>query len=161
MPFTATSRKTSATKAMHNFKSGHIQVLVATDIAARGIDIDDITHVVNYDLPNEPESYVHRIGRTGRAGASGTAFSFCAADERSFLRDIERLTREQIKVADHQFHSEKAKTATGLAAKPVPPNRSRVTQRSVPAEEHGEICSSQVALGQSRLLIGLLDRAIL
>ena len=118
-------------KAMHNFKSGHIQVLVATDIAARGIDISDITHVVNYDLPNEPESYVHRIGRTGRAGASGTAFSFCAADERSFLRDIERLTREQIKVADHQFHSEKAKTATGLAAKPVPPNRSRVTQRSV------------------------------
>jgi ATP-dependent RNA helicase RhlE len=119
------------TKAMHNFKSGHIQVLVATDIAARGIDIDDITHVVNYDLPNEPESYVHRIGRTGRAGASGTAFSFCAADERSFLRDIERLTREQIKVAEHQFHSEKAESAVGAAAKPVPPNRSRVTQRSI------------------------------
>ncbi len=126
------------TKAMHNFKSGHIQVLVATDIAARGIDIDDITHVVNYDLPNEPESYVHRIGRTGRAGASGTAFSFCAADERSFLRDIERLTREQIKVADHQFHSEKAKTATGLAAKPVPPSRSRVTQRSVQPRSMGK-----------------------
>jgi len=125
-------------KAMHNFKSGHIQVLVATDIAARGIDISDITHVVNYDLPNEPESYVHRIGRTGRAGASGTAFSFCAADERSFLRDIERLTREQIKVADHQFHSEKAKTATGLAAKPVPPNRSRVTQRSVQPRSMGK-----------------------
>ena len=126
------------TKAMHNFKSGHIQVLVATDIAARGIDISDITHVVNYDLPNEPESYVHRIGRTGRAGASGTAFSFCAADERSFLRDIERLTREQIKVADHQFHSEKAKTATGLAAKPVPPSRSRVTQRSVQPRSMGK-----------------------
>jgi ATP-dependent RNA helicase RhlE len=125
-------------KAMHNFKSGHIQVLVATDIAARGIDIDDITHVVNYDLPNEPESYVHRIGRTGRAGASGTAFSFCAADERSFLRDIERLTREQIKVAEHQFHSEKAKMATGLAAKPVPPNRSRVTQRSIQTKSMGK-----------------------
>jgi ATP-dependent RNA helicase RhlE len=125
-------------KAMHNFKSGHIQVLVATDIAARGIDIDNITHVVNYDLPNEPESYVHRIGRTGRAGASGTAFSFCAADERSFLRDIERLTREQIKVAEHQFHSEKAKTATGLAAKPVPPNRSRVTQRSIQTKSMGK-----------------------
>jgi len=125
-------------KAMHNFKSGHIQVLVATDIAARGIDIDDITHVVNYDLPNEPESYVHRIGRTGRAGASGTAFSFCAADERSYLRDIERLTREQIKVAEHQFHSEKAKSAVGAAAKPVPPNRSRVTQRSVQTKSMGK-----------------------
>ena len=126
------------TKAMHNFKSGHIQVLVATDIAARGIDIDDITHVVNYDLPNEPESYVHRIGRTGRAGASGTAFSFCAADERSFLRDIERLTREQIKVAEHQFHSEKAKSAVGAAAKPVPPNRSRGTQRSLQTKSMGK-----------------------
>ena len=126
------------TKAMHNFKSGHIQVLVATDIAARGIDIDDITHVVNYDLPNEPESYVHRIGRTGRAGASGTAYSFCAADERSFLRDIERLTREQIKVAEHQFHSEKAKSAVGAAAKPVPPNRSRVTQRSLQTKSMGK-----------------------
>ena len=126
------------TKAMHNFKSGHIQVLVATDIAARGIDIDDITHVVNYDLPNEPESYVHRIGRTGRAGANGTAFSFCAADERSFLRDIERLTREQIKVAEHQFHSEKAKSAVGAAAKPVPPNRSRVTQRSLQTKSMGK-----------------------
>ncbi len=125
-------------KAMHNFKSGHIQVLVATDIAARGIDIDDITHVVNYDLPNEPESYVHRIGRTGRAGASGTAFSFCAADERSYLRDIERLTREQIKVAEHQFHSEKAKSAVGAAAKPVPPNRSRVTQRSLQTKSMGK-----------------------
>jgi ATP-dependent RNA helicase RhlE len=125
-------------KAMHNFKSGHIQVLVATDIAARGIDIDDISHVVNYDLPNEPESYVHRIGRTGRAGASGTAFSFCAADERSFLRDIERLTREQIKVAEHQFHSEKAKSAVGAAAKPVPPNRSRVTQRSLQTKSMGK-----------------------
>ena len=125
-------------KAMHNFKSGHIQVLVATDIAARGIDIDDITHVVNYDLPNEPESYVHRIGRTGRAGASGTAFSFCAADERSYLRDIERLTREQIKVAEHQFHSEKAKSAVGAAAKPVPPNRSRVTQRSIQTKSMGK-----------------------
>lgn len=126
------------TKAMHNFKSGHIQVLVATDIAARGIDISDITHVVNYDLPNEPESYVHRIGRTGRAGASGTAFSFCAADERSFLRDIERLTREQIKVAEHQFHSEKAKSAVGAAAKPVPPGRSRVTQRSIQPRSMGK-----------------------
>jgi len=118
------------TKAMHDFKSGHLQVLVATDIAARGIDVDDISHVVNYDLPNEPESYVHRIGRTGRAGANGTAFSFCAADERNFLRSIERLTRTKINFTDHQYHSEKAKNAVGAAAEPMAPNRSRAVLRN-------------------------------
>lgn len=118
------------TKAMTNFKSGHLLVLVATDIAARGIDIDDITHVVNFDLPNEPESYVHRIGRTGRMGAEGNAYSFCAADERSSLRDIERLTRAKIEVMEHQYHSEQAKNAVGAAAKPMTPNRSKVVQRS-------------------------------
>jgi ATP-dependent RNA helicase RhlE len=117
------------TKAMHDFKSGHLRVLVATDIAARGIDVDDISHVINYDLPNEPESYVHRIGRTGRAGAEGKAYSFCAADERSFLRDIERLTRVKIEVMEHQYHSEQAKNAVGAAAKPTP-NKLRVVQRS-------------------------------
>ena len=84
--------------ALENFKKGSIRVLVATDIAARGIDIDDITHVVNYELPNIPESYVHRIGRTARAGAAGVAIAFCAPDERAYLRDIERLTRTPIKV---------------------------------------------------------------
>jgi ATP-dependent RNA helicase RhlE len=74
-------------------------VLVATDIAARGIDIDDITHVINFELPNEPESYVHRIGRTARAGASGVAISLCDATEMGFLRDIEKLTRKQLTVA--------------------------------------------------------------
>jgi ATP-dependent RNA helicase RhlE len=116
------------TKAMHDFKSGHLQVLVATDIAARGIDIDDISHVINYDLPNEPESYVHRIGRTGRAGAEGTAYSFCAADERSILRSIERLTRMEIEVMEHQYHSERAKNVVGAAAEPAP-NRSRAVTR--------------------------------
>lgn len=105
------------TKALHNFKTGRLRVLVATDIAARGIDIDQISHVINYDLPNEPESYVHRIGRTARAGAEGTAYSFCAADERNYLRDIEKLTRIQIQVAEHAFHSEHAKNASGAAAK--------------------------------------------
>jgi ATP-dependent RNA helicase RhlE len=68
-------------------------VVVATDIAARGIDVKDLPHVVNFDMPNEPESYVHRVGRTGRARAAGTALSFCSRDERSFLSAIERLTR--------------------------------------------------------------------
>ena len=117
------------TKAMHDFKSGRLQVLVATDIAARGIDIDDISHVINYDLPNEPESYVHRIGRTGRAGAEGTAYSFCAADERNILRSIEKLTRRKIEVMEHQYHSEQAKNAEGAAAEPTP-NRSRSMLRS-------------------------------
>lgn len=78
-------------RALTAFRSKRINVLVATDVAARGIDIDDVSHVVNYDLPNEPESYVHRIGRTGRAGSQGVAVSFCTAAERSQLSDIERL----------------------------------------------------------------------
>jgi ATP-dependent RNA helicase RhlE len=128
------------TKAMHDFKSGHLQVLVATDIAARGIDVDDISHVVNYDLPNEPESYVHRIGRTGRAGANGTAFSFCAADERNFLRGIEKLTRTKIGFTEHQYHSEKAKNAVGAAAEPMAPNRSRAVLRNArPGSTHKSV----------------------
>ena len=117
------------TKAMHDFKSGHLQVLVATDIAARGIDVDDISHVINFDLPNEPESYVHRIGRTGRAGADGKAYSFCAADERNILRSIERLTRTKVGVMEHQYHSETAKKAVGAAAESANSYRSRATAR--------------------------------
>jgi ATP-dependent RNA helicase RhlE len=108
------------TKALHDFKSGRSEVLVATDIAARGIDIEDISHVINYDLPNEPENYVHRIGRTARAGADGTAYSFCTADEREILRYIEKLTKIKIKVIAHKYHSEQAKNAVGAAAKPAP-----------------------------------------
>jgi len=85
-------------RAMENFRSGHARLLVATDIAARGIDVDGITHVVNFELPNEPESYVHRIGRTARAGAEGIAISFCAPDERAYLRDIEKLVKRKITV---------------------------------------------------------------
>jgi len=84
------------TKALAEFKTGDLQVLVATDIAARGIDIDQLPHVVNYDLPNVPEDYVHRIGRTGRAGASGEAISLVCIDEAGFLRDIERLIKREI-----------------------------------------------------------------
>jgi ATP-dependent RNA helicase RhlE len=86
-------------RALANFKSGEVRVLVATDIAARGIDIDEVSHVINFDLPNEPESYVHRIGRTARAGSSGVAISFCDGSETAFLRDIERLTKQKIAVA--------------------------------------------------------------
>ncbi|PQJ32282.1 DEAD/DEAH box helicase [Nonlabens arenilitoris] len=91
-------------RALGDFKDGKIQTLVATDIAARGIDIDELSYVVNYDLPNVAESYVHRIGRTGRAGASGLAVSFCMLEERPFLKDIEKLIQQQIPVIEeHDF----------------------------------------------------------
>jgi ATP-dependent RNA helicase RhlE len=91
-------------QALGAFHSGKIRVLVATDIAARGIDVTDISHVINYELPNEPESYVHRIGRTARAGKAGTALSFCDPSESDFLRQIERLLKRSMEVvADHRF----------------------------------------------------------
>jgi ATP-dependent RNA helicase RhlE len=82
--------------ALAAFKAGRIRALVATDIAARGIDIDEVSHVINYELPNIPEAYVHRIGRTARAGAEGIAISLCDAEERAYLRDIEKLIRQSI-----------------------------------------------------------------
>ncbi|MGI9500921.1 MAG: helicase-related protein, partial [Geminicoccaceae bacterium] len=85
-------------RALARFRTGQARVLVATDIAARGIDVDGVTHVINYELPNEPESYVHRIGRTARAGASGAALSFCDETERAYLKDIERLIRHDLTV---------------------------------------------------------------
>ena len=90
-------------RALDMFKTGKARVLVATDIAARGIDIDDISHVVNFEMPNEPESYVHRIGRTARAGGEGIAISFCDSSERGYLRDIERLIRTKIEVVPHEL----------------------------------------------------------
>jgi ATP-dependent RNA helicase RhlE len=85
-------------RALEQFKKGEIGVLVATDIAARGIDIDSVSHVINFELPNVPEQYVHRIGRTARAGRDGIALSFCAPDEKAYLKDIEKLTRQKIDV---------------------------------------------------------------
>jgi len=90
--------------ALSNFKSKKTRILVATDIAARGIDIDDLTHVINFELPNIPESYVHRIGRTGRAGASGNAIAFCDADEQEFLIDIQKLIGKKISVLENQSY---------------------------------------------------------
>jgi ATP-dependent RNA helicase RhlE len=99
-------------RALVNFKNRHTRILVATDIAARGIDIDDLTHVINFELPNVPETYVHRIGRTGRAGASGTALSFCDGEEREFLRDIQKLIARQIPVVEDHPHVMHASLAT-------------------------------------------------
>ena len=91
-------------RALSNFKTGQTRVLIATDIAARGIDVDDLSHVINFELPNIPETYVHRIGRTGRAGASGIAISFCDAEEKEFLRDIHKLIGKTITVVEnHPF----------------------------------------------------------
>ena len=110
-------------RALGAFKDGDIQVLVATDIAARGIDIDELSHVVNYDLPNVPESYVHRIGRTGRADASGKAFSFCNAEERAYLRDIQKLIKQDIPVvSDHPYVDDSPEVAP---AKKPQQNRSK------------------------------------
>jgi len=112
-------------KALGAFKSGQTNVLVATDIAARGIDVDDLSHVINYDLPNVPETYVHRIGRTGRAGASGIALSFCDAEERAYLRDIQKTIAQKIPViADHPFENvgadEEASKDTNKPRRPSP-----------------------------------------
>ena len=124
--------QTARTKALAQFKSGRTAVLVATDIAARGLDIDSVTHVINFDLPNLPESYVHRIGRTARAGASGIAYSFCAVDERKYLHDIEKLIRMPISVvAEHPYRSEViAPQPTTLAARKPSNGKRRRRPRS-------------------------------
>ncbi len=91
-------------RALTNFKTKKTRVLVATDIAARGIDVDELSHVINYEIPNIPETYVHRIGRTGRAGLSGVALSFCDAEERPYIKDINKLTGKQIPIVkDHPY----------------------------------------------------------
>lgn len=100
-------------RALDNFKSGKTQVLIATDIAARGIDVDGISHVINFEVPNVAESYVHRIGRTARAGAAGIAISFCDAEEKSYIRDIEKVIGQKIPVdSEHPFHSEQIAEST-------------------------------------------------
>ncbi len=97
--------QTARQKALGNFKEGKIRVLVATDIAARGIDVEELSHVINFDIPNIPETYVHRIGRTGRAGASGIALSFCDVEELPYLKDIQKLIGLKVPIeSDHPFH---------------------------------------------------------
>jgi ATP-dependent RNA helicase RhlE len=110
-------------QALAAFRAGRARVLVATDVAARGIDVDGITHVINFELPNIPESYVHRIGRTARAGAAGTAISFCDAEERAHLRDIERLIRQRLPARDRLGHIAPSAASRALdAAVPSAPS---------------------------------------
>ncbi|NWF69376.1 MAG: DEAD/DEAH box helicase [Chloroflexi bacterium] len=108
-------------RALANFKSGKTRVLVATDIAARGLDVEDVTHVINYDLPNEPESYVHRIGRTARAGAEGIAYSFVDTEERKYLQDIEKLIRLRVPVETDHPHAAPLNTSAYAAKHHAPP----------------------------------------
>ena len=103
-------------RALNQFDRGQVRVLVATDIMARGIDVEDITHVINFEIPNAPEAYVHRIGRTARAGTAGVALSFCNSDELSLLASIEKLTRVSLTEEDHPFHASAIAAQRGSAA---------------------------------------------
>ena len=128
------------TRALDGFRSGDLNVLVATDIAARGIDVEGITHVINFDLPNVPETYVHRIGRTARAGASGVALSFCEVEERPYLVDIERLIGRHLERVDsHGF----------VATAPAPP-MTDLESRKRPAGAGGGKKKSSNRRGSSR-----------
>lgn len=120
-------------RALGNFKSGETRILVATDIAARGIDVDNLSHVINFELPNVPETYVHRIGRTGRAGASGIAISFCDAEEKEFLRDIQKLISVSVPIiTDHPYAMSDTSLSTykTLPQKPVQRHHQSNNRRS-------------------------------
>ncbi len=136
--------QSARTRALDDFKNGHVRVLVATDIAARGIDVDGITHVINYDLPNISDSYVHRIGRTARASADGIAIAFCEMEERPFLRDIEKLIRKAIPVVtDHAFRSMHQPPQTFVPGAPSSrgpsaPVTHHVAPRPHPQPNHGQ-----------------------
>jgi ATP-dependent RNA helicase RhlE len=117
-------------RALARFRDGDVRVLVATDIAARGIDVDRVSHVINFELPNEPESYVHRIGRTARAGADGAALSFCDPAERAYLRDIERLIRRRLTVI--------GETPAASAAEPKAPEADGKVTRLRDARRPGQ-----------------------
>lgn len=124
--------------ALKNFKNRETRVLVATDIAARGIDIDELSHVINFEIPNEPETYVHRIGRTGRAKRTGAAFSFCDHEERSYIKDIHKLINKEIPIdADHPFPMSKNPVDAGKSSTgPIRGNsRSRSRKPSRPRNE--------------------------
>jgi ATP-dependent RNA helicase RhlE len=132
--------QSARTRALTGFKAGRVRALIATDIASRGIDIDQLPHVVNFDLPNIPEDYVHRIGRTGRAGSEGTARSLVSDEERQFLRDIERLLRKQIPVEDVTFPhrasvADRPQSAASRQPRQAQSRRPRQQQESGPKPE--------------------------
>ena len=123
-------------RALSNFKNRSTRILVATDIAARGIDVNELTHVINYELPNIPETYVHRIGRTGRAGLSGVSFSFCDAEETVDLKDIQKLIGKKIPVQEnHPYHIDFSNLA--LTKKSVAANNKFSSNRR-PPQSHGQ-----------------------
>ena len=149
-------------RALGLFKSGAVPILVATDIAARGIDVSGVSHVINFELPNVPEQYVHRIGRTARAGASGIAIGFCADDEKPYLRDIEKLTRQKIEQrplpADfmNQANALKAARVKAIGADPAPredrqrgPARPRATHSPQPSRGSGQTAPGTSTNGRS------------
>lgn len=133
-------------RALSGFKSGQIKALIATDIAARGIDIDELSHVINYELPNVPETYVHRIGRTGRAGANGVAFSLCDEEEMEYLKDIQKVIGREIPVTEDQpYHMRAAayifgqstKKKGGSSKKPGPKPESGPSKTGSPRRRFG------------------------
>jgi ATP-dependent RNA helicase RhlE len=142
-------------RALAAFKSGEVRILVATDIAARGIDVSGVSHVINFELPNVPEQYVHRIGRTARAGAAGIAIAYCAEDERAYLRDIEKLTRQRLDVAPlpANFTAEAEKirsTRVGPARDERPAPRHEERRHPRPKGQHGRFASAIKPMGASR-----------
>lgn len=142
-------------RALDAFRAGTAQVLVATDIAARGIDVDTVTHVFNHDLPSLPESYVHRIGRTGRAGRTGFAITLCDAEQRAWLRDVEREIGRSLSVhEDHPWHSEEARNSTmrppllgGTPPKEVKPQEKRVRKVWTEEEKQAARAAAKAAGG--------------
>ena len=135
-------------RALADFKAGKVRVLVATDIAARGIDIDAVSHVVQYDLPNVPEAYVHRIGRTARAGADGSAVAFCADDERNLLKDIERVSRQRIPSFDRR--NDRQLGAVTAALPDVGGKPDRADTRGTPQHRGGQNRGRNSGGGQAK-----------
>ena len=136
-------------RALSGFKNGQIKALIATDIAARGIDIDELSHVINYELPNVPETYVHRIGRTGRAGSSGVAFSLCDEEEMEYLKDIQKVIGREIPVMEEQpYHMRAAAYMFSQSTKKKGGSSKKPGQK--PESEHAKTGSPRRRFGNRR-----------
>lgn len=136
-------------RALSGFKNGQIKALIATDIAARGIDIDELSHVINYELPNVPETYVHRIGRTGRAGSSGVAFSLCDEEEMEYLKDIQKVIGREIPVMEEQpYHMRAAAYLFSQSTKKKGGSSKKTGQK--PESEHAKTGSPRRRFGNRR-----------